>query len=69
MVHVACWIVVPKAALEVAGSAAAVKAPNPKICFWLLNTSYAQQLAGLGVLIDVDTLERVLDLTQGLEYS
>ena len=69
MVHVACWIVVPKGAWEAATSAAAVKVPNPRICFWLLNTSYAQQLAGLGVAINIDALEKVLDLTQGLEYS
>jgi len=46
-------------------------APKPKICFWLLNTSYAQQLAGLernGTQLDMDKLEESLNLSEGLEY-
>ena len=69
MVHIACWIVVSKDALEAYALAASVEAPKPKICFWLLNTSYAQQLAGLETPMSIEDLEKVLDLTQGLEYS
>jgi len=71
MVHIACWMVVPKAALEAQTALNTMVAPNPKICFWLLNTSYAQQLAGLennGTKKDMETLEQSLDLSEGLEY-
>ena len=68
MVHIACWMVVPKDAL---GKAADDDAHKPRICFWMLNTSYAQQMAALedgGGQKNIDDLEEVLDLSEGLEY-
>jgi hypothetical protein len=68
MVHIACWMVVPAAALVSVQAAAAHK---PRICFWMLNTFYAQQMAALennGDTKDIDKLEEVLDLSEGLEY-
>jgi hypothetical protein len=68
MVHIACWMVVPAAAL-VSGADAAIH--KPRICFWMLNTFYAQQMAALennGDQKDIDKLETVLDLSEGLEY-
>jgi hypothetical protein len=65
MVHIACWMVVPKTAL----GAPADRAHRPKICFWMLNTSYAQQMADLETGDkDIEELENVLDLSEGLEY-
>ena len=65
MVHIACWMVVPKTAL----GAPADGMHRPKICFWMLNTSYAQQMADLETgEKDIAELERVLDLSEGLEY-
>ena len=68
MVHIACWMVVPTEAL---GEAADAGAHKPRICFWMLNTSYAQQMAALendGEEKNIDKLEQVLDLSEGLEY-
>jgi hypothetical protein len=68
MVHIACWMVVPAAALM---SPEAAVAHKPRICFWMLNTFYAQQMAALennGDTKDIDKLETVLDLSEGLEY-
>ncbi len=65
MVHIACWMIVPKTAL----GAPADGTHRPKICFWMLNTSYAQQMADLeSGERDIAELERVLDLSEGLEY-
>ena len=69
MVHIACWMVVPAAALGPVGDTA----PKPRICFWMLNTSYAQQMSALESegdkdKLDIDELEKVLDLSEGLEY-
>jgi hypothetical protein len=68
MVHIACWMVVPADALM---SPEAAVAHKPRICFWMLNTFYAQQMAALennGDTKDIDKLETVLDLSEGLEY-
>jgi hypothetical protein len=65
MVHIACWMVVPKTAR----GAPADRTHRPKICFWMLNTSYAQQMADLeSGQKDSEELEQVLDLSEGLEY-
>jgi hypothetical protein len=68
MVHIACWMVVPETALVSPEAAAAHK---PRICFWMLNTFYAQQMTALeneGDTKDIDKLDEVLNLSEGLEY-
>jgi hypothetical protein len=68
MVHIACWMVVPADALM---SPEAAVAHKPRICFWMLNTFYAQQMTALennGDQRDIDELDTVLNLKAGLEY-
>jgi len=68
MVHIACWMVVPAAALV---SGADTANHKPRICFWMLNTFYAQQMTALennGDQKDIDELDAVLNLKAGLEY-
>jgi hypothetical protein len=67
-VHVACWLRIPlkyKTIDEVA---------HPKIFFWVLHTSYAQELEALGDIsrvgnIDMDKVRPLLDLTDGIDYE
>ena len=67
-IHVACWLRVPLKHNTIDNAEA------PKIFFWVLHTSYAQELEALGDLvgegkIDMINLRRLLDLSEGIDYD
>lgn len=67
LIHVACWLRVP---LKTDGSVNELI--NPKIFFWVLHTSYAQELEALGDLktgLDMTTVKQHLILTTGIEST
>ena len=68
-IHVACWLRVPR---KNDGNINENDGIHPKTFFWVLHTSYAQELEALGEAnegIDVDTVKKHLDLTDGIEST
>ena len=66
LIHVACWLRIPLANKTI------VHGDSPKIFFWVLHTSYAQELEALGDLtgeMDVTELRKLLDLSDGIDYD
>ena len=67
LIHVACWLRVP---LNTDGSVN--ESINPKIFFWVLHTSYAQELEALGEAnegVNMEAIKQRLDLTKDIEYT
>lgn len=71
LIHVACWLQIPKSNGKID------QATNPKIFFWVLHTSYAQELEALGDLeeikkdedMHVDQISNImLVFDQGIDY-
>ena len=67
-IHVACWLRIPL------NNKTIDYVSEPKLFFWVLHTSYAQELEALGDLagegnIDVNALRDLLDLTDGIDYD
>ena len=67
-IHVACWLRVPLRHNTIDNVEA------PKIFFWVLHTSYAQELEALGDLvgenkIEINNLRKLLDLSDGIDYD
>ena len=65
-IHVACWLRIPLENKTIAHG------DSPKIFFWVLHTSYAQELEALGDLtgeMDVTALRKLLDLSDGIDYD
>ena len=66
LIHVACWLRIPKAAGKFDGNAL------PQMFFWVLHTSYAQELEALGDLkkgLTMDSVKQFLDLSEGIEST
>ena len=65
LIHVACWLRVP-----LTNDGHTDESKPPKIFFWVLHTSYAQELEELGDLkdgLDMVETKKYLDLTTGIE--
>jgi hypothetical protein len=67
-VHVACWLRIPLKYETIDEEV------HPKIFFWVLHTSYAQELEALGDIskqgnIDMLKVRPLLDLTDGIDYE
>ena len=67
LIHVACWLQIP-----LDEHIQCVVSESPKIFFWVLHTSYAQELEALGDVktgLTMAAVRKVLDLTEGIEYQ
>jgi len=65
LIHVACWLQIP-----LDEHRQCVVSESPKIFFWVLHTSYAQELEALGDLkkgLTMTEVHNVLDLAEGIE--
>ena len=60
LIHVACWLRIPMTKEKVIDTT-----PPPQILFWVLHTSYAQELEALGELegLKPEEIRQSLDLT------
>ena len=58
LIHVACWLRIPMKQTTL------IDTPHPKILFWVLHTSYAQELEALGELegLKPEEIRESLDL-------
>lgn len=58
LIHVACWLRIPMKQTTL------IDTPHPKILFWVLHTSYAQELEALGDLegLNPEEIRKSLDL-------
>jgi hypothetical protein len=66
LIHVACWLRIPRGKDKQIDESV-----KPKLFFWMLHQSYAQELQTLGDMsneIDAEALKKKLDLSQGIEY-
>ena len=66
-IHVVCWLRVPRQDNKIVFDLST----KPQIFFWLLHSSYAQELEALGAFEGLDMLsfKKQLDLKEGIEYT
>ena len=76
LIHVACWLRVPRiqSTDTLTGNPKVVvdTLNRPKIFFWVLHTSYAQELEALGEAnegVNMEAIKQHLDLTKDIEYT
>ncbi len=66
MIHVACWLRIPRDKEKQIDTS-----QKPKLFFWTLHQSYAQELETLGDMygqIDAVEIKKILDFSHGIEY-
>ncbi len=66
LISVACWLRIPMKDKVIDGT----KENKPEIFFWVLHTSYAQDLEGLGPEdgVVIDTFKNTLKFSESIEY-
>ena len=76
LIHVACWLRVPRMqstdGLTGRPKVVVDNLNSPKIFFWVLHTSYAQELEALGEAnegVNMEAIKQHLDLTKDIEYT